>query len=88
MIMMLNQVCYKEKLRLLKEEQIELQARVVVTEEQLETAEDYLKQAESQREECQDKYKQVSHELGQKCRVQRSFCTRRTAATTLDAGDE
>ncbi|HIG65711.1 MAG TPA: chromosome segregation protein SMC [Methyloprofundus sp.] len=56
----------EKELRLLKEEQIELQARVVVTEEQLETAEDYLKQAESQREECQDKYKQVSHELGQK----------------------
>ena len=53
----------EKELRVLKEEQIELQARVVVTEDQLETAEDYLKEGESRREECQQKYKSVSQEL-------------------------
>ncbi|GFO71242.1 chromosome segregation protein [Bathymodiolus japonicus methanotrophic gill symbiont] len=56
----------EKELRLLKEEQIELQARVVVTEEQLETAEEFLKQSERQREDSQQKYKQVSIELAQK----------------------
>lgn len=56
----------EKELRLLKEEQIELQARVVVTEEQLETSEEFLKQAERQREDSQQKYKQVSIELAQK----------------------
>ena len=53
----------EKELRLLKEEQIELQARVIVTEEQLETAEDFLKEAERQREDSQEKYKFVSNEL-------------------------
>ncbi len=56
----------EKELRLFKEQQIELQARVVVSEEQLETAEDYLKQAEKQREESQERYKWVSNELAQK----------------------
>ncbi|MCK5356506.1 MAG: chromosome segregation protein SMC, partial [Methyloprofundus sp.] len=56
----------EKELRLLKEEQIELQARVVVTEEQLEAAEEFLKNSEAQREDCQEKYKRVSHELAMK----------------------
>ncbi|NOR80180.1 MAG: AAA family ATPase, partial [Methyloprofundus sp.] len=53
----------EKELRLLKEEQVGLQARVIVTEEQLETAEDFLKEAERQREDSQEKYKFVSNEL-------------------------
>ena len=56
----------EKELRLLKEEQIELQARVVVTEEQLETAEEFLKDSETLREDYQEKYKSVSHELSLK----------------------
>jgi len=56
----------EKQLRLLKEEQVQLQARVVVMEEQLETAEDFLKEAEKQREELQNKDKQVSNELSLK----------------------
>ncbi|NOQ14983.1 MAG: chromosome segregation protein SMC [Methyloprofundus sp.] len=56
----------EKELRLLKEEQIELQARVVVTEEQLETAEEFLKESEIQREDYQEKYKSVSYELSLK----------------------
>ncbi|NOR80091.1 MAG: chromosome segregation protein SMC, partial [Methyloprofundus sp.] len=56
----------EKELRLLKEEQIELQARVVVTEEQLETAEDFLKERETQREDYQENYKSISHELSLK----------------------
>ncbi|MCF7970160.1 MAG: chromosome segregation protein SMC [Methylococcaceae bacterium] len=56
----------EKQLRLLKEEQIALQARVVVIEEQLETAEDFLKEAEKQREALQNKDKQVSNELSLK----------------------
>ncbi|OQK18311.1 chromosome segregation protein SMC [Methyloprofundus sedimenti] len=56
----------EKELRLLKEEQVQLQARVVVTEEQLETAEEFLKQSERQREDCQEKYKYISNELSLK----------------------
>ncbi len=56
----------EKELRLLKEEQIELQASVIVTEEQLETAEEFLKESETQREDYQDQYKQVSNDLALK----------------------
>ncbi|NOQ63718.1 MAG: chromosome segregation protein SMC [Methyloprofundus sp.] len=56
----------EKELRLLKEQQIELQARVVITEQQLETAEDFLKAAETQREDHQGNYKQISDELASK----------------------
>lgn len=56
----------EKQLRLLKEEQVELQARVVIMEEQLVTTEDFLKEAEKQREVLQNKDKQVSNELSLK----------------------
>lgn len=56
----------EKELRLLKAEQIDLQARVVITEEQLESAEDALKTSERQREELQAKDKQVSNDLSLK----------------------
>ncbi len=56
----------EKELRLLKEEQIELKARVIVTEEQLESAERFLKEGEKQREDYQEKYKLVSNDLAQK----------------------
>jgi len=56
----------EKELRLLKEEQIELQARVVVAEEQLLNTEDFLKKTELQREQRQTQDKQLSNELGVK----------------------
>ena len=56
----------EKELRILKEEQVQLQARVVITEERLETAEEFLKQGERQREDCQEKYKYVSNQLSLK----------------------
>ncbi len=56
----------ERELRTLKEEQIALQARVVLTEEQLLKTEDFLKEAELQRETKQSQEKHLSHELGVK----------------------
>lgn len=56
----------EKELRLLKEQQVELQASVVVVEEQLENAEEFLKQAEVQREDFQNQYKFVSNDLSEK----------------------
>jgi len=56
----------EKQLRLLKEEQVQLQARVVVEEEQLETAENFLKADEKQREHLQNQDKQISNELSLK----------------------
>jgi len=54
----------EKELRTLKEKQIELQARVVVIEEQLLSTEDFLKATELQREERQIQDKHLSNELG------------------------
>ncbi|MDF1582708.1 MAG: chromosome segregation protein SMC [Methyloprofundus sp.] len=56
----------EKQLRVLKEQQVQLQARVAVMEEQLETAEDFLKASEKQRETLQNKDKLVSNELSLK----------------------
>jgi len=54
----------EKELRTLKEEQIELQARVAVIEEQLLSTEDFLKATELQREERQTQDKHLSNALG------------------------
>ncbi len=60
-------VLQREKdLRLLKEEQLSLQAQVVVSEEQLESAETFLKTAEQQRESLQTQDNEYSRELSLK----------------------
>jgi len=60
-------VLQREKdLRLLKEEQLSLQAQVVVSEEQLESAETFLKTAEQQRESLQTQDNECSRELSLK----------------------
>jgi len=60
-------VLQREKdLRLFKEEQLNLQAQVVVSEEQLESAETFLKSAEQQRESLQEQDKEYSTELSLK----------------------
>jgi len=60
-------VLQREKdLRLLKEEQLSLQAQVVVSEEQLESAETFLKTAEQQRESLQAQDNEYSRELSLK----------------------
>jgi len=53
----------EKELRLLKQQQIELQARIVLSEEQLELAEVALKNSEKQRESLQEKDKQYNHDL-------------------------
>ena len=56
----------EQQLRLLKEQQIALQARVVLAEEQLESAETFLREAEQQREHLQEQDKHLSTELSVK----------------------
>jgi chromosome segregation protein len=56
----------EKQLRVLKEQQIELQARVVLAEEQLDSAEEFLRAAERQRENLQEQDKQLSSELSVK----------------------
>jgi chromosome segregation protein len=56
----------EKELRLLKEEQVILQAQVIVSEDQLEAVESFLKTSEQKRESLQEQDKQFSTELSLK----------------------